>query len=393
MLELLTNRTPRSEYESRWQRAQAVAKASGVEALVVWGKGGGTVDTANDIIYLANYCPVFPYAPDLPGRWAGLSHAAVIVPAVGEPILITESPVVRRDVVAIDDVRSADGFVPDKVIHTLNELGLGNARVGLVAGPWLVSSVYRRLLELGRRTQFVELDYAIEGLRTHKSAFEFQLLREAAEVGNAAMEAMMKSASMPGTTEADAVAAAYDIAIRRGSAMIDAACASGPHAAFYAYGMAPQWSTRVLQQGDLFHCDMYGAAVEGYTWDFSRSVVTGGRWNAEQNEIYDGAIAAIDAGVAACKPGVSAQALYDIVLNELNAREIYCGYPLHGHSYGIGWESPWLVPGNETRIEAGMAIAIECMAGRQGAGFVKFEHNVLVHADRTELISTCPARL
>ena len=392
-MHLLTNRTPRTEYENRWKRAQAVAKANGVEALVVWGKGGGTVDTANDLIYLANYCPVFPYAPDLPGHWSGLSHGAVIIPVSGEPILITESPAIRRDVVSVQDVRSANGFVPDKVASTLKELGLSHARVGLVAGPWLVASIYKRLLCAASDVQFVELDYAIEGLRTHKSAFEFELLREAAEVGNASMEAMMKSASTPGTTEADAVAAAYNIAIRRGAAMIDAACASGTHSSFYAHGMAPQWTTRKLETGDIFHCDMYGAAVEGYTWDFSRSVVAGGKWSAAQNEVYDGAIAAIEAGVDACKPGISAQELYDVVLQVLQSREIYCGYPLHGHSYGIGWESPWLVPGNETIIEAGMALAIECMAGREEIGFVKFEHNVLVHADRIELISTCPARL
>lgn len=390
---MLTSRTPRSEYENRWKRAQAVAKANGVEALVVWGKGGGPVDTANDLIYLANYSPVFPYAPDLPGHWSGLSHGVVIIPVTGEPILITESPAIRRDIVAVQDVRSANGFVPDKVAATLKELGLSNSRVGLVAGPWLVASIYKRLLNAAIGVHFVELDYAVEGLRTQKSAFEFELLREAAVIGNASMEAMMKSASTPGTTEADAVAAAYNIAIRRGAAMIDAACASGPHSSYYAYGMAPQWTTRKLESGDLFHCDMYGAAVEGYTWDFSRSVVTGGKWSAEQDEVYDGAIAAIEAGIEACKPGVSAQALYDVVLQTLQSRDIYCGYPLHGHSYGIGWESPWLVPGNETKIQAGMAIAIECMAGREGVGFVKFEHNVLIHADRIELISTCPARL
>ena len=284
---MLTNRIPLSEYEARWKRAQAVAKANGVEALVVWGKGGGTVDTANDLIYLANYAPVFPYAPDLPDKWAGLSHGAVILPVSGEPVLIAESPAVRKDIIPMKDVRSADGFVADKVAKTLRELGLSGARVGLVAGPWLVASVYKRLLTVANDIQFVELDYAIEGLRAHKSTLEFQLLREAAEVGNAAMEAMMKSASTIGTTEADAVAAAYDIAIRRGAAMIDAACASGPHSAFYAHGMAPQWTTRRLESGDIFHCDMYGAAVEGYTWDFSRSVVAGGKWSTAQEEVYD----------------------------------------------------------------------------------------------------------
>ncbi len=390
---MLTNRTPRSEYEHRWTRAQALAKAQGVEALVVWGKGGGPVDTANDLIYLANYSPVFPYCPDLSGNWSGLSHAAVIIPVTGEPVLITDTAVVRTDVIAVQDVRPAAGFVPDMVVQTLQKMGLGQARIGLVAGPWLVAGIYRRLLEVGRDLEFVDLDKAIESLRTHKSAFEFELLRESAEVGNRAMEAMMKAAAIPGNTEADAVAAAYDVAIRRGAAMIDAACASGPHTAFYAYGMAPQWTTRPLAAGDIFHCDMYGAATEGYTWDFSRSVVTGGRWTREQKEVYDGAIAAIEAGVAACRPGITAAGLYTTVLDVLTARDIFCGYPLHGHSYGIGWESPWLVPSNETRIEAGMAIAIECMAGREDVGFVKFEHNVLVHEHHTELLSTCPARV
>lgn len=123
--------------------------------------------------------------------------------------------------------------------------------------------------------------------------------------------------------------------------------------------MAPQWTTRTLNAGDIFHCDMYSAATEGYTWDFSRSVVAGGKWTADQNEVYDGTIEAIHAGVAACRPGVT---LWKTVANVLDARKINCGYPLHGHSYGIGWESPWLVPGNETHITAGMAIAAECAA-------------------------------
>lgn len=52
---MLTSRIPQDEYYGRWKRAQELCKAWGVEALVVWGKGGGVVDTANDLIYLANY--------------------------------------------------------------------------------------------------------------------------------------------------------------------------------------------------------------------------------------------------------------------------------------------------------------------------------------------------
>ena len=44
---MLTNRVPRSEYENRWEAVQSIAKENNVSAMVVWGKGGGTVDTAN----------------------------------------------------------------------------------------------------------------------------------------------------------------------------------------------------------------------------------------------------------------------------------------------------------------------------------------------------------
>lgn len=390
---MLTNRTPLSEFEQRWKNAQAICRAEGVEALVVWGKGGGTVDTANDLIYLANYCPVTPYAPDCPGVWSGIAHGAVIIPANGEPVLISDNAAVRRDVIPVKDIRPAAGFTPDKVAEVLKQLGISDAKVGLVAGPWLVASVYMRLIEVSKGIQFVQMDLAIERLRTRKTAFEFEVLREAAAIGNEAMEALMKSASRAGTTEADAVASAYSVTIRKGTAMIDAAISSGPFTSFYAHGMAPGWTTRVLENGDLFHCDMYGAATEGYTWDFMRSTVVGGKWSAAQNEVYDGAIAAINAGIAACRPGISAEHLYKVVFDELDQRGIFCGYPLHGHSYGIGWEAPWLVPGNPVKIEAGMAIAIECMAGREDVGFVKYEQDILVHADRNELISTCPDRV
>lgn len=389
---MLTDRTPLAEYHTRWQRAQKLCRDKGVDALVVWSRGGGTVDTSDDVIYLANYCGVFPYCPDVQPFWSGLSTAALVLPANGEPTLVVDTPAVRRDIIPVQDIRAGSN-VPEKLGETLNDLGLGSARLGLVAGPWLLYAHYRGMKAACPKVDFVEMDYAVESLRVHKSPLEFQFLREAAEVGNAAMLAMMQEASRPGNSEADAVAAAYNIAIKRGSALIDAACASGAHSSFYAHGMVPNWTTDKLKAGDMFHCDMYGAAVEGYRWDFSRSVVCGGRPTAEQDEIYDGAIAAINAGVEAVRPGVKAGELWKVVNQTLVNRGIECGYPIHGHSYGLGWESPWLIPGAEAEIEPGMAIAVECMAGREPVGFVKFEHNLLVHQDKIELLSTCPERV
>lgn len=390
---MLTNRIPRSEYENRWYRVQALAKQNDVDALIVWGKGGGTVDMASDLIYLANYCPVFPYVPDVPGHFSGLGHAAVIIPVNGEPVLVTDNPGVRRDVVPVEDIRAAHGFVPDTVIETLQDMGLGNSRLGQVAGPWTASSVLRRFTELATGIKLVDMDLAVESLKIHKTELEFELLREAADVGSAAMEALMKTASVTGNTEADAVAAAYEVAVRRGALIMDVPSTSGPFTGLYSYGMAPNWTTRKLQPGDIFHADMSGAAAEGYAWDISRTVPAGGKWKAEHAEIYDGAIAAVETGIAACRPGIVAGDLYDVVANALKARDIFLGFPVHGHSFGIGWEAPWVVPGGEAVIEAGMAMAIEVIAGHENGTQVRFEQNILVHHDRNELISLCPPRL
>ncbi|MEU6198348.1 M24 family metallopeptidase [Streptomyces sp. NPDC047061] len=178
----------------------------------------------------------------------------------------------------------------------------------------------------------------------------------------------------------------------RGGALYDAAVASGPYSHFYAYGQVPQWTTRQLETGDLFHCDMYGAAVEGYRYDPSRTVICGGKPTKDQEEVVEGAIAAIEAGVAAIRPGMRASELYTIVHSVLEERGVEIGDPLHGHSYGLGWESPWLIPSEDAVIGAGMAIAIETMAGREGVGCAKFEENVLVSEDKVELLTTTPKR-
>lgn len=386
---MLTNRIPLSEYHARWKKVQSLGKAHGLDAMVIWSRGGGPVDTAEDLIWLANWCSPSPFVPDVPGNWSGLSSSAIIIPVNAEPVLVTDYGLVRRDVVPVEDVRSS-GMVPDLVNTVLSELNA--KRVGLVAGNALLVSPYQRLLETARDREFVSMDVAFSQLKTIKSPLEFQLLREAAQIGNQAMLEMMRAALKPGTTEAEAVAAAYRYAVANGTAVIDAAVASGPNSHFYAWGQAPQWTTRALQSGDLFHCDMYGAATEGYRYDFSRTVVCGGRPSSEQEALIDGAIAAVNAGIAAVKPGEKASSIWYAVQGELDRRGISVGYGVAGHSYGLGWEAPWLIASDDTIIQPGMALAIETMAGTKELGSVKFEQNILVHAGYNELLTTCPEK-
>ena len=101
--------------------------------------------------------------------------------------------------------------------------------------------------------------------------------------------------------------------------MYDAAVASGPHASRYTYGRLPSWSTRPLEDGDLFHIDLYGT-LDGYMFDFSRTAVVGRGPDPAQAEVVEGASAAIEAGVAGLAPGVTGAEIFELVRDELATR-------------------------------------------------------------------------
>lgn len=348
------------------------------------------MDSAQDVIYLANYCSSTPLVPDLEGYWSGLSSAAVIVPLDREPVLVVDSPEYHPDVVHVRDVRSA-AMVPDEVARALASLGLAEARIGLVAGDAMLAGPYRRLLAACPGIDPVPMDKAIEAIRQVKTPLELELLREAAKIGCTAMSAMMRHAINPGVTEAEAVAQAYQVAVSSGVAMIDAPTASGQYSHFYASGQAPNWNNRQLRAGDLFHCDLYGAAVEGYRFDFSRTVVCGRQPSAEQRRLIEGAVAAVHAGIAAVRPGARAKEVWQAVQSTLERLDVASGYGIAGHGYGLGWEGPWIVPGNDDLIKAGMALTIETMAGIPGVGRAKFEQDIFVHPDGCEVLTaSCP---
>lgn len=392
---------PLSEYETRWERARAAARDRDLAGLVVWSKGGGPVDTVADVLYLANHSSPFPLIADIENHWIGRAQSAVVVPTEGELALVVDLPDWRRDLVPVEDVRfSLD--LPRTVAEVLAERDLSDARVGLVGGNAMLVSPYRHLLTAAPAVELVEADDLIEVLRADKSPRELDLLRAAAAAGNAAVTAMIETALKPGSTEAQAVAAGYAEAIERGVATYDAAVASGPNSDYYAFGRLPSWTTRTLEQGDFFHVDNYGA-LDGYLYDFARCCVVGGRPTAEQREVLEAVIDAVHAGTELIRPGVRASELYEAVHGVLVEREMTgsaddaavvsaldVSFPAHGHSFGMGWERPWLVSDEDAEIRAGMCFGIEAMAGRAGVGSAKFEQDVIVAEDGAELLTTIP---
>jgi Xaa-Pro aminopeptidase len=396
---------PQIEYEQRWRRAQGESRALGLEGLVVWSRGGQTLDSYADVFYLTGHYPRFGMAPDLPPHWVGRSHAALLLPVDDEPSLVVDTPDWRRDRVSVSDVRVGSD-VPRAVAAAVADRGLSSARLGLVGGSALLLSPYRHLLARCPNVEFVAHDDLVQDLRVIKSANELELLRESFAVGTAVMDAIMAVALRPGATEAEAVAAGYAVGVARGMAPYVAWTSSGEFSHYLAYGQIPAWTTRTLRAGDLFHTDQNGA-VGGYLHDFGRSCVVGGRPSREQREILEAAIAAVAAGAEALRPGVAGTDVFDAVERVMSEHGMGTDqqpvgpgrthdfaevFPPHGHGMGVGWEWPWFMPAEQRRVQAGMCLAVETMVGRPGVGCAYHEEVFIVHEDGLERLSTSPER-
>lgn len=388
---MLGNCTTPAVFQDRWHRLQERCRTLELDALLIWSRGGGSVDCAQDLIYLANVCSATPLVPDLQGVWSGLSCSALVLPAHGEPVLVVDAPRYRRQQIPVQDVRTTS-MVADTAAAVLHELGLGRARIGLVAGDAMALASYRRLLQACPEAEFVPCDKLVEQMRRIKSPMEMDLLRQSAQLGSHAMAAMMRTATQPGCTEAYAVSMASQIITAGGGTVIDAATASGPHTEFYAFGQAPSWTTRILQQGDLFHCDLYGSAIGGYRFDLSRTVVCGRSPSAAQRHLIEAAAQAVADGIDAVRPGAVAHDIWRTVRDSLLRAGMQAPHPLAGHGYGLGWEGPWLIEGSQDVVEEQMALSIETIAALPGVGCAKFEQDILVHAGGCELLTAaCPS--
>ncbi|MBO9521316.1 MAG: aminopeptidase P family protein [Nocardioidaceae bacterium] len=369
-----------SEFAARREALVARCRAEGLDGVVVWAKGGHS-DSASDLFYLAHYYPRF-----------NRSQAALVLPVDGDPVLVVDILDPRRDLVQVSDVRFAFDL-PAAVASVLAELG-SRTRFGLVGGPALLAQTYLELIRLCGPDRFEMLDEAVVDLRVVKSPAEVELIRAAAAIGRGAVDAITAAALRPGTTEAEAVAASYAYGVERGMVPIDAMIASGPDSDFYCSGQLPRWDGRRLEEGDLFHVDHAGY-VDGYMFDAARSLVTGGRPSQAQTELLEAAIGAVDAGIAALRPGITGADLYQVVESVLVEQGVNTPQSEvfgHGHGIGLGFEWPFVLPFEQREVRAGMTMSVETMAGRPGVGSVYFEQNVLVTEDGAEVLSTSDVR-
>jgi Xaa-Pro aminopeptidase len=333
----------------RVSHAQKAAADAGVDALLVTPGPDLRWLTGYDALPLARLtCLVLP--ADGP--------AFMLAPGLEVPSVLA-SPVRDLDVEVVGWGETED---PYAVIAA--RLG-APARVALANRMWAEQVLRMRAALPGAEQSLAS--GVIGELRMRKSPEEVDALRRAGQAIDR-VHARMGEFLRPGRTERGGGREIAAAILDEGHATVDFVIVGcGPDGASPHHGVGD----RVLEAGDPVVVDIGGTTPEGYCSDCTRMYTLG----APPAEFTDYFAVLHEAQLAACAqagPGVTAESV-DAAARDVIAAAGFGDAFVHRTGHGIGVETheePYIVEGNATLLEAGMAFSIEpgiYLSGRHGA--------------------------
>jgi len=277
----------------------------------------------------------------------------------------------------------------DLIAGVIGVLGTDGDGLGFEPGglTWGTGQRLRTLLP-GRAV--VPAPELVEELREVKDDDELAAMREAARIATETLPEVL-GGLRAGVTERE-VALEIELGMRRlgGNGLaFDPIVAFGEHAAEPHH----RPGERALGRGELVTLD-FGALVEGYRSDMTRTVVFGTA-SPRQREVYELVRHAEETGLAALRPGVSCAEVDQAcrrVIADAGWGDAF-GHP-SGHGVGLEiHEAPWVRPGGSGRIAAGTPVTVEPGVYLPGFGGVRIEDLAVVRPDGHELLTTAPREL
>jgi Xaa-Pro aminopeptidase len=264
---------------------------------------------------------------------------------------------------------------------------IGAESVGFEATHITVKQ-YERMTKEFEDMMLVGASGAIEPVREIKDEIEIERISEAAAIADKAFEHILEMIK-PGVSETE-IALELDYFMRKNGARqpsFDTIAASGlnsavPHA-------TP--SDKKIESGDFVKLD-FGAVVEGYHSDMTRSVVAG-KASERQKEIYYAVKQAQETALDSVAPGRVCGDI-DAIARDIIAEKGFGEYFVHNLGHGVGLqvhESPTLGKNCESVLQPGMVVTVEPGIYVGGFGGVRIEdlvvvtgsgHSVLSHATK-----------
>ena len=271
-------------------------------------------------------------------------------------------------------------------IERLNVWERVRRELGAVEGAGFEAHVatVREAEQLGEGRRLVPTRGLVERLRSRKAPVEVASIRAAAALAQEALAEVLPTVH-PGETEL-AVAARLESALRlRGSEWhpFPTIVASGPRSAL----PHARSSAREIGPGDWLLID-FGAQVDGYCSDLTRTVVVG-RADEKQRVVYEVVEAAqrrARESVRAGMTGREGDALARDVIAQRGFGEAF-GHSL-GHGLGLEvHEAPRLSAAAEGVLPEGAVVTIEPGIYLPGWGGVRLEDDVLLAPGGAQLLS------
>lgn len=355
---------------TRTDRAQAAAQARNLDALII--------TPGPDLRYLTGYDAI-PLE----------RLTCLVVPSEGEPTLVVPALERAAAVAAGVDLEIRTFGETENSFDLVASLIPEATSIGLDNHMWAerVFAFHDAIPD----AQFGLAGDVLTQLRIVKDADEIAALRDAGAAIDH-VHARMAEWLRPGRSEREVGADIAQGILEAGHIRVDfVIVASGPNSASPHHEV----SDRIIEAGDPVVVDIGGTTLAGYCSDSTRTYLAGGTVDPSYAETYAVLLEAQTAQREHAGPGISAESL-DAVGRDILADAGYGDYFIHRTGHGIGVETheePYIVSGNSTLLEAGMAFSIEpgfYIDGKYGA---RIEDIVVCTADGIEVLNNQPRDL
>ena len=355
--------TPRSEIELRTTRLQ--------EKLTQQALDGAIILLNSDMFYFTGT----------------VQTSYLYVPASGEPVLMIKKSLSRgkaesplKNIVPIKNPKEIPGILAEFTYTSFNRIGM--------ALDVLPVNLFNRYQKIFPNTQFSDISPAIKEIRSIKSPYEVELLRDALSVIDKAHLAV-PSFLREGMMEIE-VAALFEAEMRKrgysgcckmrafnqdlflgntlsGSSSCAPSFFDGPvggNGVAVTHPHGASW--KKINRNEVVYID-YTCVVHGYTGDQTRIFCIGGL-SPQMVKAFEAAVFIEAEIIKAIKPGTPAEEPYLLALKlaeEMGYKDSFLGYQddkvkFIGHGIGLELdEFPILAKGLKTPILPGMTFALE----------------------------------